>query len=416
MDHSTESVPLSERRSLWSVSTVLAGVPLCASGLFVGAALVKNLTFADAIVCSVIGSLIVMLYAGVVGGIGAKTGQSTSLLLQECFGSVGAALVALSLAVCLAGWYAVQVGYFGQTISALFPEGGVLTSPKVAAAWGGILMLSTAYFGYRGLSFLSAVAVPLIVALSAWGVWSATASTDIWAVKPSEPGTFGSAITMIVGSFAVGATVNADVTRYAKSQSHAWVATIAGFFIASLYIFLAGAATAIATGSASGDLISAMVALGLGTPALIVLVLGQWTTNDNNLYWASVNAAGAFPRVSKSTIVLVFGLLATTAGVLGLADSFIPFLIALGVLIPPVGGVLIGHHLVTRKHTGRFGGKFAWSAAGAWIAGSLVGFTFEFWIPALNSAFVALLLYIGAEMLRVRKPKVPLSRQATDAL
>lgn len=399
-DYATEPVPAESRRSLASVSFVLAGVPLCVAGLLAGAAVSQILPLAQGLEAAVIGGVIVTIYAAIIGVVGARTGCSTTLLLQEAFGRIGAALVTVVLAVCLSGWYAVQTGFFGQTIQAIFPAGGVLTSTPIAALWGGLLMLSTAYFGFRGLSFLSMVAVPLIIILAVWGVWAATGDINLWSAKPEMKGTIGQAVTLVVGSFAVGATVNADITRYSRNVMHALIATIIGFFIANVFILVSGAVTAAATGS--GDLIAAMTILGLGVPALLILVLGQWTTNDNNLYAVSLNMAGAFPQLKKSHLVVVCGLGATICAVFGIADRFVPFLLWLGILIPPIGGVLIAHHVILKNRwlSAISPGRISVPAFLAWLAGSATGALLQYGAPAVNSIVTSLIVYSVIKVLR----------------
>ena len=83
-------------------------------------------------------------------------------------------------------------------------------------------------------------------------------------------------------------------------------------------------------------------------------------------------------------------------------------------LIPPVGGVLIGHHLIVRRTRADFEGKLSLPAVGAWILGSVVGANFEFGIPALNSAVAALIVYTAVELLRQRKSTVLLNGRVVD--
>jgi cytosine permease len=358
--------------------------------MMVGGALANGLSMLESIKAALLGSLLLTIYASLVGSIGAKTGMTTTTLLREVFGSHGSKLLALVLAVCLCGWYAVQVDFFGQTISHLFPNGGLLVSPKVASLWGGLLMMTSALFGYRGLAALSILAIPLITILASYGLYESI-KTDIWTVAPSLPQSFGNAVSLVVGSFAIGATVNADITRYARGIRASVVATSIGFFAANVFILVCGAASTLATGSS--DLIAGMVAIGLGSAALCVLILGQWTTNDNNLYYATTNISEAFPALPKGVLVGVFGLTATLLGVAGVTSAFVPFLVWLGFLIPPIGGIMITHYLVLgRKCSGSQKARAA-CAFVAWISGSLAGAYSNFGIPALNSVLVAMAIF-----------------------
>ena len=103
----------------------------------------------------------------------------------------------------------------------------------------------------------------------------------------------------------------------------AWIASIVGYIIANSFMVIAGCVTAMATGS--GDLPEAMVAAGMSIPALMILIAAQWTTNDNNLYSASL-ALSNLIKIKKSKIVLYGGFTASILGAVGIVGYFIPWL------------------------------------------------------------------------------------------
>jgi cytosine permease len=289
---------------------------------------------------------------------------------------------------------------FGDVIATLFPEGGFITNPKVAAVWGGLLMLSTALFGFRGLSLLSLVSVPLLVILTGFGVWRVITGHDVLAFIPPTPGNISAIITMLIGAFSVGATITADVTRFSRNGRESWAACVAAYLVTNAFMLLSGAAIAMATGS--GDLLAAMVALGMGLPALFILIAGQWTTNDDNLYSASLAVTAAFPKVSKSVVVVVIGVTATVLATLGVSNLFVPLLMTLGVTIPPIGGVLIADQLVVRPRTQRER-PAAVVAFLSWGVGILAGYFIPIGIPALNAIGSAFAIFLIASLARSKR-------------
>ncbi|MEG1973193.1 MAG: cytosine permease, partial [Oscillospiraceae bacterium] len=338
-------VPQGEKKSLFDVTMVAAGFCICMSGLFTGASMAGGLNLGQAITAAIFGNLILSLYGGFLGQAGAREGVATPMLSRHSFGREGSKVVSLVLSVTMAGWYAVQVGLFGDTIYAMFPQGGFITLPSVAAVWGGLLMLLSAYFGYKGLSLLSKIAVPLIIITAIIGINASIAHTGSWEVlsqmQPPVNIGVGAGIVLAVGSFAGGASAQADITRYAKSPRAAWIATILGYMIANVFIIIAGFITNMATGA--GDLPASMLALGLGFPALVVLIGAQWTTNDNNLYTASLGFANVIP-VKKSKITLCVGIGATLIGAMGLSDYFTSWLVLLGIGLPPMAAIIIADY------------------------------------------------------------------------
>ena len=391
-----------DRQSTYKVSAVLAGVPFCVSGLMVGGALVQGLSLVEGLLAGAIGCAVLTVYAGCTGALGARTGQSTPQLLSGPFGQLGSKAVALVIAVCLVGWYSVQTEAFGQTIHLMYPE-TPLTSKGVASLWGGALMLTSAAFGFRGLAKLSVIAIPAIVVLTLAALAKVGVAGDIWATRPSRPGAFAEAITLVIGSFSIGATVNADITRHSKNVGAAWIATFVGFFAATLYIFACGAISQVGTGSY--DLIAAMTQMGMGTFAFVTLVLSQWTTNDNNIYYASTSIESVVPRIHRALVVLAFGGLATVLAVAGGSGHFVQFLLWLGVLIPPVGGIILAHHfldmrkqIVTAATT-----PFPLPALVGWLSGVAAGKLVSFGVASVNAIIAGALVYV---LLRCLVPRV----------
>ena len=398
-DNATRRVPKSEKKGFFSIAFVAAGYCICMSGLYTGASIAMGMTWKMAIVATILGNLILAIYGGAVGVAGAREGVSSSMLARHSFGRQGSKFVGILLAVVMLGWFAVQVGFFGSTMAALFPGGGFITSQYVAAFWGGILMMLTAYFGYKGLNYLSYVAVPAIAILSLVAVVLAVKGVGGWeairALTPAAPMTLGAAVVAIVGSFAGGASAQADITRYAKNGKIALWGTVFGYLGANLFIILAGFLVTAATGES--DLPVALLAMGLGVFALIILILAQWTTNDNNLYTASLGLANCI-KASKHKIVIVTGVIATIVGALGMADYFSTWLGILGVAIPPVAGVVICDYYFLNKMHYEYGKGTRYSQVNIWAfvsiaAGCVVGFCVSKGIASVNSLVTGIIVY-----------------------
>lgn len=398
-DNATRRVPEAEKKGFLSVAFVAAGYCICMSGLYTGTAIAFGMNFKTAILAVILGNLILSLYGGAIGAAGAKEGVASAMLARHSFGRQGSKFVGVLLAVVMLGWFAVQVGFFGSTMTALFPGAGFISSKYVAALWGGILMMLTAYYGYKGLNILSYIAVPAIAILAVVGVVFAVNGAGGWHVLynivPSKPMTLGAAVVTIVGSFAGGASAQADISRYAKSTKVAWLGTIFGYLGGNLFIILAGYIMTVATGES--DLSVALLSMGLGAVALIILVLAQWTTNDNNLYTSSLGLANVI-SVSKHKIVIITGILATIVGAMGLADYFTTWLSILGVAIPPVAGVIICDYYFVKKQKYEYGSGTKYCKVNIWafislIIASVIGFRVSWGIASINSLVVSVVAY-----------------------
>jgi cytosine permease len=101
------------------------------------------------------------------------------------------------------------------------------------------------------------------------------------------------------------------------------------------------------------DLILIMTTLGLGIPALTLLVVKAWATNSGNLYVAALSAANFLSNHRQKYIVAGAGPLGTMVAVMGIADRLVPFLLALGVSIPPVAGIYVADHWMNGSRMNR---------------------------------------------------------------
>jgi len=169
-DYPIDPVPAHARRSLFSVSIVLLGftffTPTMLAGAQIGAAFPASTLFWVLL----LGSAVLGIYVGVIGGIGARTGLTTVMMCRYAMGSRGAKAASLLLGGTQVGWYGVTVATLaGLTMSALEWEGR--GTEIVLMIVGGAVMGVTAYYGYKGMYALSVVSVPLLLVLAAWVTW-----------------------------------------------------------------------------------------------------------------------------------------------------------------------------------------------------------------------------------------------------
>lgn len=398
-DYSTKRVPLDRRSSTFSVAMVASGFCVSMSGMYAGAALAKGLSFKEAFLSAFIGNLILTLYGSLMGIIGTREGLSSSRLSIYSFGKKGYKIVAFVLAITMAGWFAIQAGLFGSAFSEIFPHKNFITSAEFASFWGGILMMFTAVIGIKGLSTLSKIAVPAIficaVIAMVMGVQSIGGINFLLTIKPTEQWSLARGVVIVVGSFAAGAAAQADVSRYAKDSKASLYSTIVGYGLANTFIIIAGYII-IATTQVN-NLPKAMIQLGLGVPALIVLILAQWTTNDNNIYTSSLGFAQIFGG-NRWRYALIVGVLGSVLGAFGIAAHFTDFLNFLGIGIPPMAGVIIADYYILKEKSYNIDissiSNYNWSAIISWIIGGISGYIIEWGIPSFNSLVISFIVYI----------------------
>ncbi len=85
------------------------------------------------------------------------------------------------------------------------------------------------------------------------------------------------------GGFAVGGTIAADLTRYARKRKDAILSGLIGIWPAGVFLVVIGGLLTVVAGTF--DITIALAQLGLGgLIGSIILVLATWTTNTVNAY------------------------------------------------------------------------------------------------------------------------------------
>jgi cytosine permease len=202
-------------------------------------------------------------------------------------------------------------------------------------------MVVTTIYGFSALRRLSNVIVPLLVLLIIY-----TARLTLRAAPAggllaagSSSSSFGDAVSATVGGLAAGATIFPDLCRFSRTTRDAAIAAIFSFAIALPVILLLAMIPSVLTHQR--DLILIMTSVGLGAPALALLIVKAWATNAGNLYSASLSAANLLSSHSQRWVVVGAGIVGTLMAVAGISQKFIPFLITLSVAIPPIAGIYI---------------------------------------------------------------------------
>jgi cytosine permease len=398
VDFSLEAVPASHRRGFWKMLVVMLGLTFFSASMLSGGTLGMGLTMQEFIWIVLAGNFILGAYTGTLAYIAAKTGLSTHLLTRYAFGEKGSYLASFLLSATQIGWFGVGVAMFAVPVQKVT---GLDTYLVIGIA--GLLMTVTAFFGMKALTILSFIAVPAIAALG--GFSAITAVEDMGGVQelmnyqPAESIGLAAALAICVGSFISAGTLTPDFTRFAKSKKTAVTTTVLAFFIGNSLMFLLGAIGAIGTGQS--DISEVMFLQGLIFPAIIVLGLNIWTTNDNALYASGLGISN-ITKMKKSKVVLMNGLVGTILA-MWLYNNFVGFLSVLGAALPPIGAIIAADYFILNR--GKYKSfekmKFKavnWTALAAWGAGVALA-KYMPGIAPLNGLIGSALIYVVLSLL-----------------
>ncbi|MBN2909898.1 cytosine permease [Polycladomyces sp. WAk] len=382
-DYEREPVPIAKRKKWLTLAFVWIAIGIDLSAVLLGTQLGAGMTLSNAVLAVIAGSLLLAVLGSFTAYVGAVSGLSTAMISRYVFGEHGAKLVSGVIGISLFGWFGVQAGFFGASAHTLLLEVlGVKWSPTVLAMVGGLLMTSTAVVGYRAIEWLNVWSVPLMVGILVGAVIWALTGQPLSALLTAPPTgsalPMGLSISLVASSFLVGTVITPDLARWAKTPRDAVLSSFFGFLIGTSLMLLIVVLLTKATGSS--DILHIFVTMGFGVPAIIVLILAQWTTNHNNLYSASLGFSVIFSRVPKYLLTIIAGLIGTVLAYLDIFNHFLTFLTYLTAFIAPIGGIYLAEFFLLNRSRFQFVfireeyiPGFYWHAVLVWVIAAFIG-------------------------------------------
>jgi len=398
-DFPLDHVPESARVGLVSLAAVLLGFTFFSPTMVAGGNVAASYSLNDFLKVMIAGNLILGIYVGIMAVIGTKTGLTSVLLSRYALGSIGAKWAGFLLGGTQLGWYAVSAAYVAELYAAAF---NMPNSYIFWAVFWSLVMGFTAVYGFKGMETVSYIAIPLILILTVWvpilGIQKAGSWSALAAIRPESSMPMTTALTIIVGTFASGGTQVTNWSRFAKNAGISFIAAMLAFFFGNGLMIFSGGIGAIAF--QQPDLVEVFLRMGIIFFAMAILTVNIWTTNDAAAYAFGVAGAEFFNKPDKKPFVIGGVAIATVLAATGIYSWFIPWLVMLGIFIPPLGGTIIGDFLFTWKGKMprmeelefkplRYSNIIAYlsGTAAAWLGQSL-----NFGIPPLQGIIVAALM------------------------
>lgn len=401
-------VPADQRtQTPFDLFVIFAGANIVATTMQVGAGL-AGMTLPASLAVIAIGAVAGSLLVASLAPIGPRLGVPSVVAARAALGRRGGGLVAAVLFLTNFAWIAVN---------------NVIAASVAAQIWGGagsrtwwiagLGLLATAIVagGPQAVRLADRIVVPVLVLVGAAVTWG-VCRTPLGAVTPpaAEPLPWARGLDIVIGYQVSWILMFADYSRYTRSARGSFVAVWAALAATSLWLMPLGFAAARAAGSTDPGLMLGAINIGWWGAAL--MVFATLTTNFVNIYLSGLAWRSVFPRTGGQSAVWAIGAIGTALAVTGGAalDRYVDFMLVLGGLLVPVGGVLLAHYFVSRQPvrvedlydaTGPYARTLGFSVPGivAWAAGSAA---FALGGAAGGSTIPALAVSVGVYLIGLR--------------
>ena len=402
-DYAGTPVPENATVPGWRVALIIASFTFALPAFLNGAQTGLALGFVHAVTAAFLAGVILCAGACLTAVLSVRTRLTTYVLIQRSFGIQGAALVNIVLALIHFCWFGVNVSFFGDAMTVAHDQGyGIPGNFQIYVILGSVLITFSTIYGFKMLDRLAIIAVPLVgVILIAVCIAAirGNASLDFSPMdKPPVSMSFGLALSALVGGNMLTVAAMPDLSRFIKTERGAILGMALSFPLTAPLVMVVSALIALAT--LRTDIMQLVNDLGFGAPALVVLLVSVWTINALNLYSAGLSLAATFPKVPQRVFVIVGGIVGCCCALFGIIDHFIPFLVTLGLIIPPIAAIyVIDGFTIFHAKAEIFPERFRWSAIAVWLLSLAItlpvtslGWQFTT-IPALDATLLAAVLY-----------------------
>lgn len=361
--------------------------------LVAGSLLVPALGLRDAVVATVIGSIIGSALLAVAGRVGSETGVPTMVALRPALGLRGSYLASVLNIGQLVGWAGLEIIIMAQAARAVSDEFFGFDGYYV---WMAVVAIIGTTFAVGGpivvvRQFLQRFGFWIVLAATTWLTWRLFVTYDLADYfNDSNNGgfpNFWQGVDIAVSLPVSWLPLVADYSRFARRSGAAAWATFASYTIANIWFFVLGAGYVLVLQANPGTIIAALVdsllPLTVGWLFLLVILADETDNAFANIYSTAVSAqnlVGLPHRLLAIAVGAAALALAVSVDLLGYEN----FLLLIGGVFVSLFGILLADYFIV--HRGRYdtpslyarGGRY-WYAGGvnvagvlAWVAGFVV--------------------------------------------
>ena len=421
--YQSEPVPLSSRLGFKDPALVWSGFGIAYICAVIGGLIQQGLGTYDAILAILLGNFILFLYSGAIGYASGKWGLNFPLTVKAVFGDTGAILPVLVMALLVTGWFAFQAWLTADIIRvALGLDAGLMIG--VLASFIAVVMGLPVIFGIKWMANLMKVSLPLMLIFAVYYFITKVvpAGPSLFSIPGSGSITFMTGVGMAWSTFVVSGTMTGDIVRYTNTGKQAvWVTAVAFLFSNAPFMVLGALISAsindatvpyfLQTGS--GFLLFALVGIA---------ILSNWSTCDACLYNATLGYTNAIPALNWRKAAILGTLIGVVAAGTGMIGNIVNNLVFVGLIVPPIGGVILADYYMIRKDLG-FGvrriARFNWAAIIAATAGIVVGIfinnEFPNFLFGVAGIFTSFIIYVVLAKLAAVQLGADLSNQPSGA-
>lgn len=379
-----------KKKSNLDILMIMFGFTFFSGSMLIGQKMSLGMEFSNFLVCILIGGVILGIFGGILGYIGAKTGKDMKELSHMSFGKNGSYLPSLLVGITQIGWYGVGISMFAVPVANLIFPNNMFALYSLIALFGVFMTIST-FIGIESITKVSYLAVTIILLFGCISIIYAFNRQSIDIITSFGKGDKISILVgleMVIGSYISGAITTPNFSKYGKNPKFIAIICFCAFLLGNGLMIIFGASSNILVGGS--DIFNIFTYFGFEILGIVVLGLNIWSSCDNGLYSAGLEFENIF-KVSHKKIILFSGF-ASTIFSYYLYNNFVDFLSIMNYLLPPIEVVLIINYVTKNDYSNK---NINFINCMAVIIGGISAYFLKFGISSINAIIVTSFITIA---------------------
>lgn len=357
-EYADRAVPEDARMHWIKPSLIWLGFSTQFISFFVGGEVATKVGMPWAIIGILLGCVFLVIESGLIAWASAKYGFSFPMQNRKAWGYRGFLIPSLFLAILVTGWFAYQAMATGNVWQQAWGVNAHWTSFIFA------LLFAATAFRIKLMYYVRWLAVPALFVLIAYMFiyaiipnWHAA-----WSFKVENPNV-SYAIMTGISFFIISSIMTGDIVRYAKPK-------VLDSTMVTIFAFILGNGIALSVGALTYAAVPdfstwwGLAGVQYGIPIVVTATWVNWASGDACLYNAIMGFTNVHPRVQWRHSITVAGIIGAIAAGTAWLETVVPWMLALGTLVPPIGGIIIADFYWLRRRSYEEDRKMAMN----WIA------------------------------------------------
>lgn len=347
-EHVESRIPINERISTPKMIYIWGSYPFNTGTAITGGVIALESSLKTMIYGVLIGNIILMIYVGLLGQIGCKTGLTFVQLAKNYFGKYLSVIVSSIMVLTVFGWFNMNTAFPAELISQITGLNYTLVDFLLVIIFGAVV-----YAGINGVEIISILSIPMYatVLLAAYFIilYNGHFSAVVMPIGNHKL-TIIQVTALAIASYTDSGTLAPDYNRWAKTVKASWLSVISAFPFAnsfslitgaifvSLYYHLYGASSPFH--AANPAVYLAKISIVGMCMALLVVGINGGNGAVHALYNSALGASNIL-RLRFKKVVILMTLISVGLSSIDLWSYILQWLSLLGLLIAPIGSALI---------------------------------------------------------------------------